>query len=51
MTESAVGPYRLQDLMPDEKDIVYTVNRPRQEIWILSGLQSPPPWYLRLVGR
>jgi eukaryotic-like serine/threonine-protein kinase len=35
----------------DEKSIVYTVNRPRQEIWILSGLQIPPPWYRRLLGR
>ncbi|HLJ49206.1 MAG TPA: protein kinase [Bryobacteraceae bacterium] len=35
----------------DAKDIVYTVNRPRQEIWILDGLQKPQPWYKRLLGR
>ena len=30
----------------DEKNIVYTVNRPRTEIWILDGLQVPPsPWH------
>ncbi len=38
-------------LTSDQKDIVYTVNRPRQEIWILDGLQRPRPWYMRLVGR
>jgi Tol biopolymer transport system component len=36
-------------LMPDGKSIVYTVNRPRQEIWILDGLEVPKPWYRRLL--
>jgi Tol biopolymer transport system component len=31
-------------LTSDGKNIVYTVNRPRQEIWILDGLQKPPAW-------
>ena len=35
-------------LTPDEKEIVFAVNRPRQEIWILDGLQIPKPWYRRL---
>ena len=38
-------------LTSDGKDIVYTVNRPRSEIWILSGIQAPVPWYLRLLGK
>jgi eukaryotic-like serine/threonine-protein kinase len=31
-------------LTADGKNIVYTVNRPRQEIWILDGLQRPRAW-------
>jgi Tol biopolymer transport system component len=31
-------------LTSDGKNIVYTVNRPRQEIWILDGLQRPWAW-------
>ena len=35
-------------LTGDGKSIVYTVNRPRQEIWILDGVQEPRAWYQRL---
>jgi serine/threonine protein kinase len=35
----------------DGKDVVYTVNRPRQEIWILEGLQTPRAWWERLAGK
>ena len=38
-------------LTSDGKDIVYTVNRPRREIWILDGIQKPRPWYARLLGK
>jgi Tol biopolymer transport system component len=31
-------------LTSDGKSIVYTVNRPRQEIWILDGMQTPRAW-------
>jgi dipeptidyl aminopeptidase/acylaminoacyl peptidase len=31
----------------DEKSIVYTVQRPRSEIWILDGVKLPLPWYRR----
>ena len=37
-------------LSADGKDIIYTVNRPRSEIWILEGLQEPRRWWQRLVG-
>ncbi len=35
----------------DEKSIVYTVNRPRTEIWILDGIPAPQPWYRRIFSR
>jgi Tol biopolymer transport system component len=38
-------------LTSDEKSIVYAVNRPRLEIWILDGCRPPLPWYQRLMGR
>jgi len=38
-------------LTSDGKSIIYTVNRARQEIWILDGIQEPRPWYMRLLGR
>jgi dipeptidyl aminopeptidase/acylaminoacyl peptidase len=31
-------------LASDGKSIMYTVNRPRQEIWILNGVQTPRAW-------
>jgi hypothetical protein len=33
----------------DQKQIVYAVQRPRSEIWILDGLQPQRPWYRRLL--
>jgi Tol biopolymer transport system component/tRNA A-37 threonylcarbamoyl transferase component Bud32 len=37
-------------LTSDQKNIVYSVNRPRTEIWILDGLQVPAPWYRRIFA-
>jgi Tol biopolymer transport system component len=34
-------------LTMDGKSIVYTVQRPRSEIWILDGVKPPLPWYRR----
>ena len=36
-------------LMPDGKSIIYTVNRARQEIWILDGVEIPRPWWRTLL--
>ena len=30
---------------PDGKEFVYTINHPREEIWILGGIHPPVPWY------
>lgn len=38
-------------LTSDGKEIVYAVNRPRSEIWILHGIQAPVSRYLRLLGK
>jgi Tol biopolymer transport system component/predicted Ser/Thr protein kinase len=32
-------------LTADGKTIVYAVQRPRSEIWILDGIQAPRPWW------
>lgn len=32
-------------ITPDGAEFVYTINRPREEIWILSGIRAPKPWY------
>ena len=32
-------------LTMDEKSILYSVLRPRSEIWILDGIQTPRPWW------
>jgi len=37
-------------LTSDGKSIVYAVNRPRTEIWIIEGLQIPAPWYRRIFS-
>ena len=34
-------------LTQDSASIVYSVLRPRSEIWILSGIERPRPWYSR----
>ena len=46
---SSMNPGLKLALTPDGKSIVYTVNRPRREIWILDGVQVPRPWYRRLL--
>ncbi len=38
-------------LTSDGKSIVYSVNRPRTEIWILDGVQTPRPWWQRILGK
>jgi Tol biopolymer transport system component len=38
-------------LTSDGKGIVYTVNRPRTEIWILDGVQTPHTWFERVLGK
>jgi Tol biopolymer transport system component len=48
---SGLNPGLRASLTSDGKYIVYGVNHPRTEIWILDGLQTPKPWYLRLLGR
>jgi Tol biopolymer transport system component len=48
---SSMNPGLIASLTSDGQGIVYTVNRPRREIWILHGLQEPRPWYQRLLGR
>jgi serine/threonine protein kinase/Tol biopolymer transport system component len=30
---------------PDGSEFVYTINHPREEIWILDGIHAPAPWY------
>jgi hypothetical protein len=34
---------------PDDNSLVYSVMRPRSEIWILEGVEVPGPWYMRLL--
>ncbi len=51
MPYAGMNPGLCAGLTPDGKDIVYTVNRVRHEIWILDGLQEPPAWYRRIFGR
>jgi hypothetical protein len=38
-------------LTSDGKSIVYTVNRPRTEIWTLDGVQTPHSWWERILGK
>jgi Tol biopolymer transport system component len=38
-------------LTSDGKSIVYTVNRPRTEIWILDGVRTPHAWWERILGK
>jgi eukaryotic-like serine/threonine-protein kinase len=46
---SSVQPGLVAAVMPDGKSIMYTVNRPRQEIWILDGVAIPQSWWHRLL--
>ena len=47
---TSMNPGLHASLTQDGKSVVYTVNRLRQEIWILDGIQSPRAWYERLLG-
>jgi Tol biopolymer transport system component len=46
----ANNPGLMASLTSDGKSIVYSVNRPRSEIWILDGIQPPSPWWRRMIG-
>jgi TolB protein len=48
---AGLNPGLRASLTSDGKNIVYTVDRLRVEIWILDGIQSPRTWYERLLGR
>src|SRR5579862_348717 len=48
---AGMNPGLCAGITPDGKDIVYTVNRARRELWILDGLQEPPAWYRRIFSR
>lgn len=41
-------PGRRVSLARDGKSVIYSVLRPRDEIWLLEGLRPHPPWYTRL---
>ncbi|MGA2598637.1 MAG: hypothetical protein ABSH09_16800, partial [Bryobacteraceae bacterium] len=47
---AGLNPGMHASLTSDGKNIVYTVDRLRQEIWILDGIQSPRAWYQRILG-
>ncbi len=48
---AGLNPGLRASLTSDGKSIVYTVDRLRQEIWILDGIQPPRAWYESLLGR
>ncbi len=48
---TSLNPGLQASLTQDGKSIVYSVNRPRQEVWILDGVQTPRPWWQRMTGR
>ncbi len=48
---SGSNPGLRASLTSDGKSIVYTVNRPRTEIWILDGVQTPHAWWQRILGK
>ena len=48
---AGLSPGLRASLTSDGKSIVYTVNRLRQEIWILDGIQPPRAWWQRMFGR
>jgi serine/threonine protein kinase len=48
---AALNPGLRASLTSDGKSIVYTVNRPRTEIWILDGVQTPQAWWKRILGK
>jgi len=46
---AAAAPGLRVSLSPDDTSLVYSVMRPRSEIWILEGVEVPGPWYTRLL--
>ena len=44
------SPVRLS-LTSDGNNLVYTVNRPQEDIYIWDGFRLPSPWYKRLIFR
>jgi len=46
---SAAIPGGRVSVSPDDTSLVYSVTRPRSEIWILEGVEVPGPWYTRLL--
>ena len=46
---SELAPGLRASLTSDGRSIVYSVNRPREEIWILRGLEVPRGWFARLL--
>jgi eukaryotic-like serine/threonine-protein kinase len=48
---SSSSPGLRASLTSDGKSIVYTVNRPRTEIWILDGVRTPHTWWERILGK
>ena len=47
---TSLNPGLQASLTQDGKSIVYSVNRPRQEVWILDGVRTPRPWWQRMIG-
>ena len=47
---ASMNPGVMASLTFDGKSILYSVNRPRTEIWILNGIQTPAPWWRRILG-
>jgi Tol biopolymer transport system component len=48
---AASNPGLRASLTADGQSIVYSVNRPRAEIWILDGVQTPHSWFKRILGK
>ncbi len=47
---ASMNPGVMASLTADKKSIIYTVNRPRTEIWILNGIQTPATWWRRIFS-
>ncbi len=47
---SPLSPGLRVTLAPDGKSLAWAVSHPRSELWILDGLRTPRPWFLRLLG-
>jgi dipeptidyl aminopeptidase/acylaminoacyl peptidase len=46
---SSLNPGLRASLTADGKSVIYTILRPRQEIWILEGVEAPRPWWRSLL--